>query len=334
VMIQHITGGAWGALIRRLLEAGARTIPVMGLLFVPLAFGMKSLYPWARPELVAADELLRHKQAYLNVTFFFIRALVYFIAWSALAWRLSRLSSEQDRTGDERLIRRLVLVSAGGLLVFVLTMTFASVDWVMSLEPRWSSTIYGPLLISGQAVSAFSFAIAVVAVLARSAPSNAMTEAATPGRMHDLGKLLFTFVMVWAYFALSQFLIIWSGNLPEEIPWYLRRTRGGWQWVGLAVILLHFALPFGLLLMRRVKQDARRLLRVALLVLAMRLVDTWWMITPAFGGDGPAFHWMDAAAAAGVGGLWVHLFCRQLARMPLLPAHDPVLQEAVSHGNV
>ena len=251
-----------------------------------------------------------------------------------LAWRLSRLSSEQDRTGDERLIRRLVLVSAVGLLVFVLTMTFASVDWVMSLEPRWSSTIFGPLLISGQAVCAFSFVVAMLAVLAHAAPSSALAEAATPGRMHDLGKLLFAFVMVWAYFALSQFLIIWSGNLPEEIPWYLRRTRGGWQWVALAVIVLHFALPFGLLLMRRVKRDARRLLRVALLVLAMRLVDTWWMIAPAFGGDGLAFHWMDAAAAAGVGGLWVHLFCRQLARMPLLPARDPVLLETLSHGEV
>lgn len=330
VMIHHVTGGAWGLAIRRLLEAGTRTIPAMALLFVPVVLGMRSLYPWSRPDVLAADELVRHKQAYLNPTFFLARAVLYFCLWSVLAWRLNLMSRQQDRTGDEGIIRRYVLLSSGGLLVFVLTMTFASVDWVMSLEPRWSSTIYGPLLMSGFAVSAFCFVIAIALMMGRSNDSE-ISRVLTPEIAHDLGKLLFAFVMVWAYFALSQFLIIWSVNLPEEIPWYMSRLSGGWQWVGLAIILLHFALPFGLLLMRRIKRDAGRLLRVASLLLVMRFVDTWWMIAPAFGGHSIAEHWMDLAAAVGVGGIWVRLFLWHLAQRPLLPARDPFLREMLSH---
>ena len=334
LMIQHVTGGVWGAVIRRGLEAGARTIPWMALAFLPLVFGMKSLYPWARPEVVAADALLRHKAPYLNVTFFLIRAAFYFAVWWLLAWRLSRMSQEQDRGGGAGLVRRMVLFSSGGLLAFVLTMTFASVDWVMSLEPRWVSTIYGPLLMAGQAVAAFCFAILVTVRVsrARDAEGRDLAAALTPDVLHDLGKLLFAFVMVWAYFALSQFLIIWSANLPEEIPWYLRRLEGGWQWVGLAVILLHFGVPFGLLLMRRVKRSADRLVRVLLLVLVMRVVDTWWMVAPAFGGGTVRLHWMDPLALIGMGGLFVHLFQRQLARMPLLPLNDPQIPAAAGEA--
>jgi len=336
LMIQHITGGAWGVLIRRVLEAGTRTLPWLALLFVPVAAGMQSLYLWARPDVMAADELLRHKAAYLNAPFFLARAALYFACWFVLAWWLNRMSEQMDRSPNARLTRRLVLFSAGGLLVFVLTMTFASVDWIMSLEPHWTSTIYGPLTMAGQAVSAFCFAIIVTALASRSAPaarSDELRRALTPDLVHDLGKLLFAFVMVWAYFALSQFLIIWSANLPEEIPWYLRRTRGGWQWVGLAIILLHFALPFGLLLMRRVKRSSDRLVRVTMLILVMRAVDSWWTISPAFDTTGLRPHWLDLAAMAGVGGLWIHLFLRQLDKMPLLPANDPQLVEALAHGS-
>lgn len=329
VMIQHITGGAWGLAIRRILEAGARTIPAMALLFIPVFFGMKKLYPWARPELVAANPHLQHKAPYLNPAFFTVRAVIYFIAWSLLAWLLSRWSRLQDETGDERYVDRFQKLSGGGLLVFVLTMTFASVDWVMSMEPHWFSTIYGGLLMAGFAVSAFCFAVAVAILLARVGP---LERLVTPRVLHDLGKLLFAFVLVWAYFALSQFLIIWYGNLPEEIPWYERRFRGGWQWVGLVIILFHFALPFLLLLSRGVKKDSKRLFRVAVLVFVMRLVDLYWMVAPGFFHD-TTIHWLDMAAVLGLGGIWVFLFTTELARVPVLPERDPFLKEALAHAN-
>ena len=328
LMIQHVSGGAWGLVIRRLLESGTRTIPFMALMFVPLIGGLRSLYPWARPEAVAADALLQHKQPYLNVTFMLIRAAVYFGIWMLLAFLLNRWSRAQDETRDETLPRRLQLLSSGGLILFVLTMTFASVDWVMSLEPQWFSTIYGALLMAGQVVSAFCVIIAVAILLSRAKP---LSDVVTPAILHDLGKLLFTFVMIWAYFALSQFLIIWSGNLPEEIPWYLRRMNGGWEWVGLSIILLHFSLPFVLLLLRSVKRNAGRLVRVAMLILVMRLVDLYWMMAPASGGV-LGVHWMDLAAVLGLGGLWTWAFLRQLGRTPLLPFGDPYLKEAMEHA--
>jgi len=329
VMLQYVTGGAWGLVIRRLLEAGSRTLPAMALLFLPLLFGLQALYPWARSAEVAGDELLQHKAAYLNVPFFAARAVVYFAAWCTLAWILNRWSRRQDATGDPGLEKRFQALSSGGLVLLVLTMTFASVDWMMSLEPHWFSTIYALLLIAGQGVSAFCVVIAAAILLSRNGP---LEEAIRANHLHDLAKLLFAFIMVWAYFALSQFLIIWSGNLPEEIPWYLRRLQGGWQYVGLIVIVLHFALPFGLLLSRRIKRHAGRLLGVALLVLAVRHIDLYWMIAPVSSASAWPVHWLDLGAALGVGGLWIHLFTRQLGRMPLLPQRDPYLKEAIEHG--
>jgi hypothetical protein len=329
VMLQHITGGAWGVVIRRLLESGSRTLPAMALLFLPLAFGLRSLYPWARPEVVAADALLQHKAPYLNAPFFLARAALYFAVWCGLAWLLNRWSRRQDETGDPALERRFQGLSAAGLVLLVLTMTFASVDWLMSLEPHWFSTIYGILLMSGQGVSAFCLVIAAAVLLSRSGP---LAGAIGTQHFHDLAKLLFSFILIWAYFALSQFLIVWSGNLPEEIPWYLRRLQGGWQYVGLAVIVLHFALPFGLLLSHRVKRNSGRLMAVALLVLAMRHVDLYWMVAPVAGAGAWPVHWLDLGAALGVGGLWIHLFTRQLVKLPLLPRRDPYLKEALEHG--
>ncbi|HET9480824.1 MAG TPA: hypothetical protein VFP98_03640 [Candidatus Polarisedimenticolia bacterium] len=331
LMIQYVTGGAWGIVIRRILEAGARNIPYMALLFLPLLAGLPSLYVWARPEVVAHDALLQHKQAYLNVPFFVTRAAIYFGVWTLLALVLHRWSRWQDESGDPAVARRFQSLSAGGLLAFVLTMTFASVDWVMSLEPHWFSTIYGVLLMAGQAVSALSFAILTLVLLSRHPPLSKVIE---PRHLRDLGTLLFAFVMVWAYFALSQFLIIWSGNLPEEIPWYLKRLKGGWEWVGVGIILLHFALPFLLLLSTKAKRSPVRLVRIALLVFVMRAVDLYWMIKPAFEEGTVRFHWLDLAAPIGLGGVWIFLFARHLGSMPLLPARDPYLAEAVAQGDL
>jgi len=324
LMLHHIAGGAWGAVIRRLLEGSTRTLPMMALLFLPVAFGMHSLYEWTSPEAIAHDPLLQHKSLYLNIPFFLGRAVLYFAVWGTFTLFLNRWSLQQDGDADPGYTRRLELLSRGGLVAIALTMTFASVDWVMSLEPHWYSTIYGVLLIGGQILNAMAFAIAVGALLVDRGPLRGVigTE-----QFHDLGKLLLAFVMVWAYFSFSQFLIIWSANLPEEIPWYLSRMRGGWQVVGIAIILFHFVLPFLLLLSRDVKRRPNLLAAVALVVMVMRFVDLFWLVTPAFSPSHFTVHWMDAATLIGVGGIWLSVFVWQLQGRSLVAIHDPSLPE-------
>jgi len=321
LMLQYVTGGAWGAAVRRLLESGARTLPLMALLFVPVALGVSDLYEWARPE-ASHDPLLVHKHLYLNVPFFLARALLYFAAWIVVMRLLVRWSHEQDTGGHPRSAERLELMSRGGLVLLGLTMTFASVDWAMSLEPHWFSTIYGILFMGGSVLTAFAIVIAAAASLARRPPVAAVL---TAGHFHDLGKLLLAFVMLWAYFAFSQFLIVWSANLPEEIPWYVRRLHGGWQWVALGLVVFHFALPFVLLLSRSLKRRRRTLAGVAVALIVVRFVDMFWMITPAFQQSGIAVHWLDATTVVAIGGLWLALFIRHLASAPVVPLHDPAL---------
>ena len=329
VMLQYLTGGAWGLVIRRALESGTRTLPLVALLFLPILLGIGRLYEWARPEEVAHDPILRHKAPYLNIPFFAGRAVLYFAAWLAVAYFLNKWSLQQDRGWDRRVFRKLQLLSSAGLVLYGLTVTFSSIDWVMSLEPHWYSTMFGVLFIAGQGLSAFAFIIAVTVLLARRKP---LSDVISPSHYHDLGKLLLAFVMFWSYVSFSQYLIIWAGNLPEEIPWYLRRLQGGWGWIGLALILFHFLLPFLLLISRTANENPRLLASVAALVVFMRLVDIFWLIAPVFSGSGFRLHWMDLAAPTGIGGLWLAVFLWQLAKRPLLPASDPRLAQAVAHG--
>jgi hypothetical protein len=324
LMINHITGGAWGAAIRRGLESGARTIVPLGVLFLPIALGVGRLYEWARPEVVAHDVVLQHKAPYLNVPFFCARAGIYFVAWALLARYLARWSLAQDE--DERAAPaaafRLEQLSRGGLVVLGLTMTFASFDWVMSLEPHWYSSIFGVIFMGGAALSAFAVVIPVAVALADREP---LRTTLGPGIFHDLGNLLLAFVMLWAYFNFSQLIIIWAGNLPEEIPWYIRRSQGGWQWVGIALAGLHFALPFCVLLSRDRKRHPRRLLVVALGLLAMRVVDVFWLVAPVFSAAGVTVHWLDPVTLVALGGLWFALFVRRLDGRALVPLNDASL---------
>jgi hypothetical protein len=329
LMLRYVTGGAWGVPIRRPLESATRTLPYVALLFIPLLFGLGRLYEWARPEAVARDPLLQHKAAYLNVGFFVARGVVYLAAWFLLAFFLNRWSDEQDRSPSAGVQRRLQLISAGGLVAYGLTITFWSIDWLMSLDPRWYSTMYGVLLMAGQALAGLAFAIAVTILLSRFKP---LSEVFGPEHRHDLGKLLLTLVMFWAYVSFSQYLIIWSGNLPEEIPWYLRRLQGGWGWFGVAMILLHFALPFLLLLSAEANRNPRILAGVAFLVVGMRFVDLFWLIRPAFSPGRFQFHWLDIAAPVGIGGIWLAIFLWQLLERPLLPRNDPEFREALEHA--
>ena len=329
VMLHHLTGGGWGFVIRRLLESGTRTLPLMVVLFVPLLFGLSELYVWARPAEVAADELLQHKSAYLNVPFFLVRTAVYFAAWISITYCINRWSLEQDRTGERVLTRRLQLLSGPGLVVYALTVTFASIDWAMSLEPHWFSTMYGIMFLIGQVLAALALMIVIAVRLADQEP---LSTVVSPARLLDLGNLLLAFVMLWAYIAFSQYIIIWSGNLPEEIPWYLHRTTGGWQGIALFLIIFHFAVPFVLLLSRATKRKVELLSAVAGGIIIMRLVDLFWLVAPAFHQTGVQIHWMDLVAPIGVGGIWMWFFIWQLKGRSLLPLHDPRLEEILGHA--
>ena len=329
LMLQFLTGGAWGIAIRRLLESATRTLPFTAIAFVPLALGLPHLYEWTHGDVVAKDELLQKKALYLNVPFFLSRAVLYFVLWLGIAWLLNRLSLAQDKSSDRAVMRRLQLTGAGGLVVYALTVTFASIDWVMSLEPHWFSTMYGVIFMVSQALGGLALAVAALVLLSRRQP---FTDFVQPRHLHDLGKMLFAFVMFWAYVSYSQYLIVWSGNLPEEIPWYLARFRGGWGWVGLAVLVLQFVVPFALLLSRAANRNPRILFAAAALLVAVRFADICWLVLPAFSPQHFAIHWMDILVPAGLGGVWIAVFASQIPKRPLLPTGDPEFAEALAHG--
>ena len=336
LMLQHMSGGVWGLVTRRVLESSTRTFPLLALLFIPLLFGLGSIFPWASPEKLAASPALNHaveqKHLYLNVGFFIARAVFYFLVWILVARLLNHWSSEQDRTGERRLTSKLQGLSGPGLLLYGLTVTFASVDWAMSLDPQWFSTMYGLLFMGGQGLAAMAFVIAVMVLLAGRKP---MSDVIKPTHLHDLGKLMLAFLMIWAYFAFSQFLIIWAGNLPEEIPFYVRRIQSSWKYVGFALIILHFALPFVLLLSRDLKRNSRRLSAVAIAVIVMRFVDLIWMTGPELHNGSFGLSWMDLMLSVGIGGVWLWFFATQLNSRPLLPIHDPDIESvfATGHGH-
>lgn len=333
LMLQHLTGGGWGLVIRRVLEAATRTLPLMLILFLPIIFGAHWIYPWTHPEEMAKNAALVEKAKYLNLTFFSVRAAIYFAIWLTLAFFLNRWSLLQDKTADGQFTKRMRVLSGPGMVLLVFTVTFASIDWFMSLDPEWSSTIYGFIFVGAWSLSALAFVVAVMAALVKHEPMNNVVG---QSHFHDLGKLLLALVMLWSYFAFSQFLIVWSGNLPEEIRWYLPRTHGAWGAIGLAVVILHFAFPFLFLLSRSLKRNAGKLVIVALLILVMRLVDLFWMITPNFTDEHFHISWMDVVAPIGIGGLWLGFFARALTRRPLIPINDPlyetVLEQAHAHA--
>src|SRR5262245_48856578 len=333
LMLQHMSGGQWGMVGRRVFEAASRTLTFVAIAFIPIVFGMPNLFLWARPGITETDHIIKMKEPYLNVTFFMIRAVIYFAIWLLCSTLLNRWSAQQDRgeaavhPGDTVRFR---MVSGPGLLAYVLTMTFASVDWLMSLDPHWFSTIFGFILVAGQGLAAFAFVIAVLAALAATEP---YATYLSPRHFHDLGKLLLAFVMLWAYFSFSQFLIIWSGNLPEEITFFTERLDGTWKLVSAVLLLGHFALPFTLLLSQDLKKRSPTLAKVAIFILVMRYVDLVWLVEPMFEHHGGfPIHWMDLAVPAGLVGIWLFLFARNLASRALLPLNDPFFKEAFAHG--
>ncbi len=327
LMLQHMSGGAWGVVTRRIFEAGAGTVPWMALFFLPLLFGMKFLYQWANPAAVSGDALLQEKAPFLNAPFWIVRAILYFAVWTAMARLLVRWSAMHDASADPALVNRMHRLSAGGLVLYAVTMTLASVDWVMSLEPHWFSTMFGFLFLAGQGLIGLSLAIIVAARLSTRPPMNAVYN---PGHFHDLGKLLFAFTMFWAYLSFSQYLIIWSANLPEEIPYYIHRMNRGWQWLGMALVFLHFALPFLILLSRQVKRRSTYLSWVAGWMIVMRFVDLFNTMGPEFYQDGLTIGWMDVTATIGLSGVWVSIFLFHLKSRSLLPQNDREFASALA----
>ena len=299
----------------------------MLLLFLPLLFGLHRLYSWTHADVVAASAVLQHKRAFLNLPFFLIRAGVYFISWIIFAVLLNRWSREQDESGEPRIAWWLEHVSGPGLFVLAITTSLAMIDWVMTLEPEWYSTIYPVIYLAGDVLAALAFGVGIVLLLSRSAP---FVYIMRPKHWRDLGNLLLTFVMLWAYCAFSQYLLIWSGNLGEEIKWYLPRKSGGWGWIALALILFHFFIPFFLLLSRDVKERRWLLLSVVVIVLALRFVDIYWFVAPAFSPFHFTVSWLDFVVPIGMGGVWLAFFTMQLAKRPLLPLRDPYAEEALN----
>ncbi|HEV8607705.1 MAG TPA: hypothetical protein VGQ99_20385 [Tepidisphaeraceae bacterium] len=335
LMLQHLTGGRWGLVLRRLLETAARTLPLMAVLFIPLFFGLGKLYIWVSDPAARGEGTSGLRTHYLTSPFFILRTIFYFALWIGLAFILNHWSNREDRAADPNLVRRFRLLSSGGLLIYCLTMTFAAIDWVMSLDPHWYSTIFGLLFIVGQALGSLALMTALLALVSTRPP---LSSIVTADHFHDLGNLLLAFTMLWAYMQFSQFLIIWSGNIAEETPFYIYRTQRGWQVVGLLLIVFHFFIPFILLLNRRTKRTPRILAYVGLAIVAMRLVDLFWTIVPHHAQghrrDVPyaIMHWLDIAAVIGIGGIWIWWFIFQLRRTALVPVNDPRLLGVATHA--
>jgi hypothetical protein len=327
LMVQHLSGGLWGISIRRILEASSKGLPLMAVLFLPILFGRNKLYAW-----MTDPSLTEHNSWYLNTPGWMIRFVLYFAIWIGMEFILNKRSAQQDEPLTSSNWPRFQLFSGIGLLLYALTISFASVDWVMSLDPHWGSTIYGMIFMAGEGLSALAFCIIMLTVLTGYRPYR---EIIKPEQFRDLGKLMLAFVMLFAYFSFSQWLIIWAGNLPEEISFYLNRIKGGWGIVALGIILFHFALPFALLLSKERKKDGRRLIWLAVLLMFMRLVDIYWYVVPNFAHARGHFYFSIwyLVAPIGIGGLWLAFFFYNLRQRPLLPIYEPQVPSLLNQGS-
>jgi hypothetical protein len=330
LMLRHLTKGGWGMIIRRILGAAMRTLPLMAALFIPILFALPKLYPWARPLGSITDKHVQEHlrditRSYLSMHGFIIRAVLYFAVWGTIVFLLTKWSRQQDRPPVRDNSTRFKALSGPGIILYAFTISFAAIDWTMSLDPSWISTIYPLIILIGEVLAALCFAIIVERILFDYRP---MSELLRPEYVHDHGNFMLTFIMVWAYFSFSQWLIIWAGNLPEEITWYLKRLNGGWGFVGLALVLFHFAVPFAILLSRPFKRNVRKLVWLAVWLLFMRYVDLFWIVEPNFS-TRFSVTWADVLVPFAMGGLWLAYFCWNLSSVPLVPAYDVFATEVL-----
>ncbi len=332
VMLYHLTGGAWGTPIRRIFEAGMSNVWLMLVLFIPVAVGVHHLYPWTRPEYVAhSAHVQRITAQYLNLKFWFFRAALYFLASGLLVVMLKKMSRRQDRE-DVILDNTLRGISAPGLLIYLFVTLFLYIDWIMSITPNWSSMIYSLIFNAGHGLAAISMAVILAAALVRYEP---MRDIIKPDQFLDHGKIMLTFIMLWGWWTYAQWIIFWSGNLPDEISWYVARTRGGWEYWGFALIMVYFCIPFALLLSRSFKSNPRHLMKLAVWTLLARYVDLYWFIMPGFPDREGHFHysWLDAVVPIALAGFWFSLMLRTLAKYPLLAVHDDHVKIILEEGH-
>jgi hypothetical protein len=339
-MIQHLTGGAWGV-FRRIFEASSRTLPLLAVMFIPIALGIGTLYPWSHADHVATDEIMRHRAPYLNLPFWLGRAVLFFAGWIGLAYILNGLSRKQD-DGEDGANLSLQRWSGFGLVFYALTVTFAGIDWIMALNPHWYSTLFGFLMLGAQGLAGLAFTIIAATFLFKSPPMSGLLK---PFHFHDLGKLMFAFVMIWAYFNFSQYLLTFAANLVEEVPYMITRTTNGWGYLALFLITFHFFVPWLLLLSRDTKRNPYRLVNLAIWLLIVKYADFYMMVSPEFSAAGPNvhlgegeqvshlfFHWVDLFAVLAVGGFWVWQFMGELKKRPLLAMRDQYLRQALESG--
>ncbi|MCC6744969.1 MAG: hypothetical protein IT175_14005 [Acidobacteria bacterium] len=336
LMLHHVVGGDWGFVNRRFLEAGAMTAIVTGVLCIPILLGLPHLYEWANPAKVASEHVLHEKAPYLNTGFFYGRVAFYFLFWAGSAVLLNVWSADVDKTGSHSFRVKARLLSAPGLLVYVLVYTFYSIDFAMSLETHWMSSIFALLMMVGGALSTLSI---LVILMWRFQSTEPLSKVLVRARFHDVGNLMLAFTMLWAYMAFSQYLIGWAGNLPEEAGFYSKRLSHGFMNVAVALVVLHFVLPFFLLLLRPIKKAPAMIAMVGILFIVMRHVDLWWFVKPAFDGQpGSHFAWTDVAVTVGMGGIWLFAFCLFLKSKLILPVYEshhdrpPVKHEVYLHG--
>jgi hypothetical protein len=330
LLLNNVVGGKWGVTARRFLEAEMRTLWLILLFAIVLLLGLKYLYPWTHPDLVATNVYLNSKQKYLNIPFFIVRVAIYFAVWLFWGTRVNRMSDRQDETGDAGIAERMRAFSAPGLLIFVLTTTFAYIDWVLSTDPQFYSTVYGAMILIGDVLQTLALTLVTMILVSKGDRFGGRINAKI---LHDLGNLMFAFTIFWTYLSASQLIIIWPANLPQEIVWYLDRTNGAWRVLAIAIALSMFAIPFLALLSQARKRDPRRLMRVAIWLLVARAIDVFWIVAPTFRNassssllhtsPGFAIYWTDFAAFLGIGGIWLYVFIGQLRRRPLLPLRDP-----------
>ena len=323
LMIQYLTGGVWGLILRRMLEAAIMTMPLMLVVFLVLCLGIGDLYEWSHPDAVAASEVLQFKSVYLNTPFFIARGVLYFAIFILIGVIFHRWSGAQDRltsmAESEKLSHRIARLAGPGIPIFVLVWTLASTDWGMSLEPEWFSSMYPVTFIIEGLLAAMAWGILGLAIMR----SRKLLPYTVPvDRLHDLGKFMFAFTILWTYINFSQYLIIWSGNLPEETPWYAHRFENGWLILALMLMFGHFFLPFFALLSRHTKRRFSTITPIAIYIIFIQIVFVFWSVVPSLYPEGLHIHWLDLTALVGLGGLWLGLWARTLKQRPLLPPND------------
>jgi hypothetical protein len=335
IMIHHITGANWSTVLRRISENIAATMPLMVILFIPILFGIHELYEWSHPELVDPnsaqfDKIIYGKSGFLNIPFFYIRTAVYLIVWTWLALSLRKKSLVQDNGHNDKITSSFKKLSAQGIILFAITITFASFDWLMSLDPHWFSTIFGVYIFSG---SLLAFLCFLVIMLTYHRKNNAFNNIFTIEHYHDIGKLIIAFIIFWAYMAFSQYFLIWYANLPEENYWFLYRWENSWKYISLLIIFGHFVLPFIALITRIAKRSVIFMSAVSIWILVMHYLDLYWLVLPTHHRDGIHFNFYDIAPLLGIGGLFVWYFWRLHSSKPVIPVSDPSLGNSIEFLN-